>query len=133
MAEISSPLAAMQQPSLTGHFGFNPHSSYQFGHLSSAGHSPSFAFSKLQPLAISSSDYFTTKPQRSTSPTTSLAADLSQNFHIDKTWVKPSGTVSPRPFSLLILVSGHKLRLPGKPCSPLVILAISNVLGVCLI
>lgn len=33
----------------------------------------------------SKSDYFSFNPVRGSSPTASLAADLSQNFHIDKT------------------------------------------------
>lgn len=35
----------------------------------------------------SSSDYFNMKPVRGSSPTASLAADLSQNFHIDQRYV----------------------------------------------
>jgi M-phase inducer tyrosine phosphatase len=35
----------------------------------------------------SSCDYFTLKPVRGLSPTTSLAADLSQNFHIEQRYV----------------------------------------------
>ena len=34
-------------------------------------------------------DYFSTKPVRGSSPTASLAADLSQNFHIDQRCVLP--------------------------------------------
>ncbi len=33
---------------------------------------------------LSSNDYFGLKPVRGSSPTTTLAADLSQNFHIDQ-------------------------------------------------
>lgn len=33
-------------------------------------------------------DYFNMKPVRGTSPTASLAADLSQNFHIDQRCVR---------------------------------------------
>lgn len=36
----------------------------------------------------SSSDYFNMKPIRGSSPTASLAADLSQNFHIDQRYVE---------------------------------------------
>lgn len=41
-------------------------------------------------------DYFGLKPVRGSSPTASLAADLSQNFHIDQRWViylLPRGTL----------------------------------------
>lgn len=34
-------------------------------------------------------DYLNMKPVRGSSPTASLAADLSQNFHIDQRCVKP--------------------------------------------
>ena len=37
-------------------------------------------------------DYFTLKPVRGSSPTASLAADLSQNFHIDHRYVKSHAT-----------------------------------------
>ncbi|KKY15178.1 putative m-phase inducer phosphatase [Phaeomoniella chlamydospora] len=43
----------------------------------------SFNFRDLS-MKKSTSDYFTVKPVRGSSPTASLAADLSQNFHIDK-------------------------------------------------
>ncbi|KAL1311535.1 hypothetical protein AAFC00_001655 [Neodothiora populina] len=45
--------------------------------------SNSFNFKELS-MRKSSSDYFTLKPARGCSPTSSLAADLSSNFHIDQ-------------------------------------------------
>lgn len=38
----------------------------------------------------SRADYFDMQPVRGSSPTASLAADLSQNFHIDQRYVCPS-------------------------------------------
>ena len=35
-------------------------------------------------MAKAPTDYFSLKPVRGSSPTASLAADLSQNFHIDQ-------------------------------------------------
>lgn len=45
-----------------------------------------FNFKDLS-MKKSSSDYFNMKPVRGSSPTASLAADLSQNFHIDQRYV----------------------------------------------
>jgi M-phase inducer tyrosine phosphatase len=38
----------------------------------------------------SGTDYFNMNPLRASSPTASLAADLSQNFHIDQRFVSGS-------------------------------------------
>ena len=88
--ERSSPLAAMQPPSLPfGHWGCRggAESSYsqcggQFGGHLNFGPS-SFNFKDLS-MAKAPTDYFSLKPVRGSSPTASLAADLSQNFHIDQ-------------------------------------------------
>ncbi|KAM0796611.1 hypothetical protein BDR22DRAFT_518448 [Usnea florida] len=88
--ERSSPLAAMQPPSLPfGRWGCRggAESSYsqyggQFGGSLSFGPS-SFNFKDLS-MAKEPTDYFNLKPVRGSSPTASLAADLSQNFHIDQ-------------------------------------------------
>lgn len=88
--ERSSPLAAMQPPSIafgqwgcqTGlaHSVSNHHR--QFG--GSLSFVPdSFSFRDLS-TAGAPTDYFNLKPIRGSSPTASLAADLSQNFHIDQ-------------------------------------------------
>ena len=45
--------------------------------------SNSFNFKELS-MKKTSSDYFTLRPARGSSPTSSLAADLSSNFHIDQ-------------------------------------------------
>lgn len=84
--ERSSPLAAMQPPSHPfGPWGFRPDAttSYPaFPSVTSFGPN-SFNFKDLS-MKKSSSDYFALKPVRGSSPTASLAADLSQNFHIDQ-------------------------------------------------
>ena len=44
-------------------------------------------------MAKAPTDYFNLKPVRGSSPTASLAADLSQNFHIDQRYDKLRITV----------------------------------------
>jgi M-phase inducer tyrosine phosphatase len=91
MMDASSPLAAMQPQSYMGHMGFN-HADVpsSYGVLASAKKfSANFNFrdlsmNQLEPIKRSNSDYFSLKPVRGSSPTASLAADLSQNFHIDQ-------------------------------------------------
>ncbi|KAI9871187.1 MAG: cell division cycle- protein [Pleopsidium flavum] len=84
--ERSSPLAAMQPSSHPfGHWNFRsdaPTSYAQFPGATDFGPN-SFNFRDLS-MKKSSSDYFSLKPVRGSSPTASLAADLSQNFHIDQ-------------------------------------------------
>ncbi|KAJ5985186.1 hypothetical protein N7522_012382 [Penicillium canescens] len=82
--EHSSPLAAMQPPSVMfGHcFRSEAPTAYPLGSMSGFGGNP-FNFKDLS-MKRSSSDYFNMKPVRGSSPTASLAADLSQNFHIDQ-------------------------------------------------
>lgn len=85
----SSPLAAMHPPALPfGHFGCRGEAqSYrdcggQYG--SRLGFNPSsFNFKDLS-MEKAPTDYFNLKPVRGSSPTASLAADLSSNFHIDQ-------------------------------------------------
>jgi M-phase inducer tyrosine phosphatase len=86
--EHSSPLAAMQPPSvLLGHcFRSDAPSSYHgFSPLPGLG-GGGFNFKDLS-MKRSQGDYFGTKSFRGSSPTASLAADLSQNFHIDQRFV----------------------------------------------
>jgi M-phase inducer tyrosine phosphatase len=54
-------------------------SSFNFKDLSMMG--------KTKTKTKMDSDYFTSRPMRGSSPTASLAADLSQNFHIDQRYV----------------------------------------------
>lgn len=92
--ERSSPLAAMQPPSLPfGHWGCrgeadSSYSQYggQYGGPLKFGPS-SFNFKDLS-MAKAPTDYFSLKPLRGSSPTASLAADLSQNFHIDQRYYR---------------------------------------------
>ena len=85
--ERSSPLAAMQPPSIAfGQWGCQTgllsNHNRQFG--GSLSYVPeSFSFKDFS-TAVAPTDYFNLKPIRGSSPTASLAADLSQNFHIDQ-------------------------------------------------
>lgn len=88
--ETSSPLASLQ-PNHPGQFNRPA--------ISFAGscnyNAPAFNFkdmSMLRPQARP--DYFTFNPARGSSPTASLAADLSQNFHIDQRFVPPHPTIN---------------------------------------
>ncbi|KAG9233563.1 hypothetical protein BJ875DRAFT_485005 [Amylocarpus encephaloides] len=83
--EASSPLAAMQPPSLMYGLGRNEmYTSHPHAHMSGPGvFGPnSFNFREIS-MKRSQPDYFALKQVRGSSPTASLAADLSQNFHID--------------------------------------------------
>ncbi|KAL2810837.1 hypothetical protein BJX63DRAFT_303075 [Aspergillus granulosus] len=85
--EHSSPLAAMQPPSVmfghcfrsdaptSGYHGFSP-----IQRLGTSG----FNFKDLSMKRPQGDGYFNVRPVRGSSPTASLAADLSQNFHIDQ-------------------------------------------------
>lgn len=84
--EASSPLAAMQPPS----FGMptwgrgDIYTSHPHAHINS--YAPgAFNFKDISMMSSANHpDYFNVKkPIRGSSPTASLAADLSQNFHID--------------------------------------------------
>ena len=81
--EFSSPLAAMRPPPYPQTFGCRRQAV-----------APTFApLFDLRDLGLKSTqpDYFTikTQPVRGSSPTASLAADLSSNFHIDQRCVLP--------------------------------------------
>ncbi|MCJ1468833.1 cell division cycle- protein [Pseudocyphellaria aurata] len=88
--EHSSPLAAMQPSSLPfGQWGCRngvpfsyPNCGGQYAGKLSFGPS-SFNFKDLSKTKAPT-DYFNLKSVRDSSPTTTLAADLSQNFHIDR-------------------------------------------------
>ncbi|PGH01647.1 M-phase inducer tyrosine phosphatase [Blastomyces parvus] len=83
--EHSSPLAAMQPPSmLFGHcFRADAAASFtSFPAVRNFGPN-SFNFKELSKKK-GNPDYFSVKPVGGSSPTASLAADLSQNFHIDQ-------------------------------------------------
>jgi len=96
MIEASSPLAAMQPPSYLGRCGgFGADAQPLYASLAAAkGFGVnSFNFRDLsmkRPTQKSHPDYFNLRPVRGSSPTASLAADLSQNFHIDQRYILPS-------------------------------------------
>ncbi|EED22067.1 cell cycle control protein tyrosine phosphatase Mih1, putative [Talaromyces stipitatus ATCC 10500] len=83
--EHSSPLAAMQPPSVMfGHCFANEGSKFRsLGGIGGFGPS-SFNFKDLSMKKAPTSDYFNVKQFTGPSPAASLAADLSQNFHIDQ-------------------------------------------------
>ncbi|KAF3387473.1 M-phase inducer phosphatase [Penicillium rolfsii] len=78
--EHSSPLAAMQPPAMFFGHCFRADAATSYPSLSGFG-TNSFNFKDLS-MKKSGPDYFNVKPIPS--PTASLAADLSQNFHIDQ-------------------------------------------------
>ncbi|KAK4948677.1 m-phase inducer phosphatase [Elasticomyces elasticus] len=80
MIEASSPLAAMQHPAFMGHCGFRPDGPTSYASFAVGNN---FNFKDLS-MKKPRTDYFSLKPVRGSSPTASLAADLSQNFHIDQ-------------------------------------------------
>jgi M-phase inducer tyrosine phosphatase len=84
--EASSPLAAMQAPSFMPAWGRNDmYTSHAHAHLARATGfgQGTFDFRDLSMKAPPKPDYFAMQPVRGSSPAASLAADLSQNFHID--------------------------------------------------
>ncbi|OGM50484.1 putative cell cycle control protein tyrosine phosphatase Mih1 [Aspergillus bombycis] len=113
--EHSSPLAAMQPPSvLFGHcFRSDARTSYPAFGLNSN----SFNFKDLSMKKAHGADYFNVK---GTSPTASLAADLSQNFHIDQS----PQVATPRRslFSSNLFGNGNRreaaMTTPPLPSSP---------------
>ena len=87
--EASSPLAAMQPASIIPPWASKDfYNSHTNSHLSGASRFGPGAFN-FRDLSMKppTSDYFAMKPVRGSSPTASLAADLSQNFHIDMRYV----------------------------------------------
>ncbi|KFY25935.1 hypothetical protein V493_04361 [Pseudogymnoascus sp. VKM F-4281 (FW-2241)] len=82
--EASSPLAAMQPPSLMPWHCRDMYSSRSNSNLSASNSFGPGAFN-FRDLSMKrpAPEYFSLKTIRGSSPTTSLAADLSQNFHID--------------------------------------------------
>lgn len=86
--EHSSPLAAMQPPSMMLRHHFRAEGTggcSSFSSIRKFG-PESFNFKELS-MKTGHPDYFSVKPLRGSSPSVSLAADLSQNFHIDQRYV----------------------------------------------
>src|SRR5258706_13320643 len=90
MMEASSPLTSMQPASFMPSWGrkdlFKSHTHSNLSGANAFGPG-AFNFKELS-MKRSNSDYFALQPIRGSSPTTSLAADLSQNFHIDMRYLK---------------------------------------------
>ncbi|KAJ5414201.1 hypothetical protein N7509_000828 [Penicillium cosmopolitanum] len=80
--EHSSPLAAMQPPSMMFGHCFRADAPTSYPSLSGFNQN-SFNFKDLS-MKKSGPDYFNMNPLHTSSPAASLAADLSQNFHIDQ-------------------------------------------------
>jgi M-phase inducer tyrosine phosphatase len=94
--EASSPLAAMQATSFMQGWGRNAmYTSHPHAHLSAGnGFGPgAFDFRDLSMKRSNNPDYFQIKPIRGSSPTASLAADLSQNFHIDMRFAESNSII----------------------------------------
>lgn len=90
LMEASSPLAAMhQQPLYHGRCGFGP-DTIPFGSFEKPSFAPNaFNFRDLSMMGQKERDYFNMPPPvRGSSPTASLAADLSQNMNIDRRYGK---------------------------------------------
>lgn len=98
--EYSSPLAAMRpQPPPSWNRRDMPMPRSMYGNFSTYGPS-SFDFRNMsmqppQPKPVQR-DYFTLRPTRGSSPTSSLTADLDANFHIDQTYVPAFLAYGPR-------------------------------------
>ncbi|KAL4820421.1 M-phase inducer phosphatase [Aspergillus spinulosporus] len=115
--EHSSPLAAMQPPSvMLGHcFRSDAPTSYHgFSPLPGLGPG-GFNFKDLS-MKRSNGDYFGAKLVRGSSPTASLAADLSQNFHIDQS----PQVATPRRslFSACLLGNGNRRGVDDAMTTP---------------
>ncbi|EXJ76381.1 uncharacterized protein A1O5_00889 [Cladophialophora psammophila CBS 110553] len=120
MIEASSPLAAMQPPTFMGHCGGGyradgPTSFASFAAAKSFG-TNSFNFRDLS-MKKPKPDYFSLKSVRGSSPTASLAADLSQNFHIDQSPQLPTPRRALFPNSLFAQEGHRTLTTPPIPSS----------------
>ena len=108
MVEASSPLAAMQ-PSYMSHCGFRVNAPPSFPPMGAGPFGPnSFNFKDLS-MKRSHPDYFTMNPVRGSSPTASLAADLSQNFHIDQRYDTKQGVLG-----ILLIKYSPQLPTPRR-------------------
>jgi M-phase inducer tyrosine phosphatase len=89
--ELSSPLAAMHPPPIPGPWGYRrdlPPSRPLFGGANTF-RSKNFNFRDMS-MKKSNTDYFTLQPIRGSSPTASLAADMSSNLHVDQRYALAS-------------------------------------------
>jgi hypothetical protein len=93
--EMSSPLAAMRPPPIPGPWGYRrdlaPSRPLFAAHTLA---SKNFNFRDMS-MKKSGMDYFTLQPMRGSSPTASLAADMSSNLHVDQRYTLPcAGTAT---------------------------------------
>jgi M-phase inducer tyrosine phosphatase len=86
--EMSSPLAAMHPPPIPGPWGYRRDlpSRPLFGAHSLAPQSFNFRDLSMKKRDM---DYFALQPMRGSSPTASLAADMSSNLHVDQRYILP--------------------------------------------
>ncbi|KAJ4411768.1 m-phase inducer phosphatase [Didymella pomorum] len=88
--EMSSPLAAMQPPAaIPGPWGYRrdlPPSKPLFGAHNLGSKNFNFRDMSMRKADVSTAGYFGIQPMRGSSPTASLAADMSSNLHVDQRW-----------------------------------------------
>ncbi|KAL1650911.1 m-phase inducer phosphatase [Didymella pomorum] len=86
--EMSSPLAAMQPPAaIPGPWGYRrdlPPSKPLFGAHNLGSKNFNFRDMSMRKADVSTAGYFGIQPMRGSSPTASLAADMSSNLHVDQ-------------------------------------------------
>lgn len=91
--EMSSPLAAMHPPAaIPGPWGYRrdlPPSKPLFGAHSLGQKNFNFRDMSMRKGGMDSS-YFAIQPMRGSSPTASLAADMSSNLHVDQRYAPPA-------------------------------------------
>jgi hypothetical protein len=91
--EMSSPLAAMQPPTaIPGPWGYRrdlPPSKPLFGAHNLGSKNFNFRDMSMRKADVSSAGYFGVQPMRGSSPTASLAADMSSNLHVDQRYGPP--------------------------------------------
>lgn len=89
MMEFSSPLAAMHPPPCPPWGNRRDLPASRSMYQSQTVGPNSFNFKELS-MKKTAPDYFTMRPAHGSSPTASLAADLSSNFHIDQRYAPHS-------------------------------------------
>jgi M-phase inducer tyrosine phosphatase len=127
--EHSSPLAAMQPPSMMFGHCFRADAPTSYPSLSGFNQN-SFNFKDLS-MKKSGPDYFNMNPLHGSSPAASLAADLSQNFHIDQRFVFIvcwCGAVLRRPEQTDVWILANSMNSP-QLATPRRSLFSSNILG----
>jgi len=119
MMEASSPLAAMQAPTaFMGHCRFKDPAPTYASYAAARNLGPNnFNFRDMS-MKKSQPDYFSLHPVRGSSPTASLAADLSQNFHIDQRYKSASHQSNACAYTFTVLSYPHREDLSfRKTCS----------------